>query len=125
MNEIVVTGGLVDSLGAESQPEEFIAYIKQKVLEEGEKSVEGIHRIIEEACSLFDVSLSDTQKNQIASLMEKVSSLDLNVDNLLKQAGSIYESIANMKDESGFLAGIADFFKRIMDAVAGFFRGLF
>ena len=125
MNEIVVTGGLVDSLGAESQPEEFIAYIKQKVLEEGEKSVEGIHRIIEEACSLFDVSLSDTQKNQIASLMEKVSSLDLNVDNLLKQAGSIYESIANMKDESGFLAGIADFFKRLMDAVAGFFRGLF
>ena len=89
------------------------------------KSVEGIHRIIEEACSLFDVSLSDTQKNQIASLMEKVSSLDLNVDNLLKQAGSIYESIANMKDESGFLAGIADFFKRLMDAVAGFFRGLF
>ena len=67
MNEIVVTGGLVDSLGAESQPEEFIAYIKQKVLEEGEKSVEGIHRIIEEACSLFDVSLNDTQKNQIAS----------------------------------------------------------
>lgn len=125
MNEIVVTGELVDSLGEDGQSEEFMAYVKQQVLEKGQKDIESIRHTIEEACKLFEISLNDSQKTQIASLMEKVSSLDLDVDSLVQQAGSIYESIAEMTKNSGIMAGIANFFKGILDAIVRFLEGLF
>lgn len=124
MNELVVTGELVDGLGSDSQSEEFIAYIKQKILEEGIKDPESIRSTIEEAGKMFNISLDDAQKEQIASLMQKISSLDIDVDSLLQQAGSIYESIAAMQGGSGILASIAEFFKGILDAIVKFCQGL-
>lgn len=102
-----------------------MAYVKQQVLEKGQKDIESIRHTIEEACKLFEISLNDSQKTQIASLMEKVSSLDLDVDSLVQQAGSIYESIAEMTKNSGIMAGIANFFKGILDAIVRFLEGLF
>ena len=125
MNEIVVTGDLIDSLGEEEQTEEFVAYIKQKVLEKGKADEESIRSAIADACNKFSISLNDSEKAKITSLMEKIGSLDINVDSLLKQAGSIYESIANMEDSSGILSGIANFFKRIAERVVHFFQELF
>ena len=124
MNEIVVTGELNSSLGGEAQTEEFIAYVKQKVVE-GSKDLESIKKVIADACKKFDITLSDSEKEQIVSLMEKIGSLDINIDSLLKQAGSIYESLANMEDKSGILAGIASFFKGIFESIVSFFKGLF
>ena len=124
MNEIVVTGELNSSLGGEAQTEEFIAYVKQKVVE-GSKDLESIKTVIADACKKFDIPLSDSEKEQIVSLMEKIGSLDINIDSLLKQAGSIYESLANMEDKSGILAGIASFFKGIFESIVSFFKGLF
>lgn len=124
MNEIVVTGELNSSLGKEAQTEEFIAYVKQKVVE-GSKDLESIQKVIADACKKFDITLSDSEKEQIVSLMEKIGSLDINIDSLLKQAGSIYESLANMEDKSGILAGIASFFKGIFESIVSFFKGLF
>lgn len=124
MNEIVVTGELNSSLGGEAQTEEFIAYVKQKVVE-GSKDLESIKKVIADACKKFDITLSDSEKEQIVSLMEKIGSLDINIDSLLKQAGSIYESLANMEDKSGILASIASFFKGIFESIVSFFKGLF
>lgn len=124
MNEIVVTGELNSSLGGEAQTEEFIAYVKQKVVE-GSKDLESIKKVIADACKKFDITLSDSEKEQIVSLMEKIGSLDINIDSLLKQAGSIYESLANMEDKSGILAGLASFFKGIFESIVSFFKGLF
>lgn len=124
MNEIVVTGELNSSLGGEAQTEEFIAYVKQKVVE-GSKDLESIKKVIADACKKFDITLSDSEKEQIVSLMEKIGSLDINIDSLLKQAGSIYESLENMEDKSGILAGIASFFKGIFESIVSFFKGLF
>lgn len=125
MNEIVVTGELNESLGDEVQTEEFMAYIKQKVVEGGLESKEKIRNIISEACEKFEITLNDQEQAQITSLMEKIGSLDIDVDSLLKQAGSIYDSLKEMEKNSGFLSSIADFFKRLLEAVIQFFQNLF
>ncbi len=125
MNEIVVTGELNESLGDEVQTEEFMAYIKQKVVEGGLESKEKIRSIISEACEKFEITLNDQEQAQITSLMEKIGSLDIDVDSLLKQAGSIYDSLKEMEKNSGFLSSIADFFKRLLEAVIQFFQNLF
>lgn len=125
MNEIVVTGELNESLGDDAQTEEFIAYVKQKVVEGGLQSKEKIQKAISEACDKFEITLSDSEKESITALMEKIGSLDLNIDSLVKQAGSIYDSLKEMESSSGFLSKIAAFFKKLLEAVIQFFENIF
>lgn len=125
MNEIVVTGELSENLGDKEQSEQFIAYVKKKVLEDGLDSAKEIQNVISEACDKFEVSLSDENRERIASLMEKIGSLDIDVDSLLEQASSIYDSIADMEEQTGFFAGIIAFFKKIADAILSFIQGIF
>lgn len=125
MNEIVVTGELNDSLGDDVQTEEFIAYVKQKVVEGSLQDKGKIQEVIADACKKFQITLSDKEKEQITALMEKIGSLDIDVDSLLKQAGSIYESLKEMDASTGILGSIAAFFKNLLEAVIEFFKGLF
>lgn len=125
MNEIVVTGELNESLGEEVQTEEFIAYVKQKVVEGGLQSKDKIQEVLSEACDKFEIVLDESEKAQITALMEKIGSLDIDVDSLLKQAGSIYDSLKEMEKSSGILSSIAEFFKKLLEAILNFFRELF
>lgn len=125
MNEIVVTGELSENLGDKEQSEQLIAYVKKKVLEDGLESASEIQDVISEACDKFQVSLTDENKERIVSLMEKIGSLDIDVDSLLKQAGAIYDSLADMEEETGFFAGIVAFFKKIAQAIISFIQGIF
>lgn len=125
MNEIVVTGELNESLGEDAETEEFIAYVKQKVVEGGFKSRKKIEEVIAKACDQFEISLNEDEKEKITALMQKIGSLDIDVDSLLKQAGSIYDSIREMEESGGFLSKIAAFFKRLFASVVQFFQNLF
>ncbi len=124
MNEIVVTGELNESLGDDVETEEFIAYVKQKVVEGGLQNKEKIQKVITDACKKFEISLSDDEKAQITALMEKIGSLDIDIDSLMKQAGSIYDSLKEMDGAGGFFSSILAFFKRLFEAVIEFFKGL-
>lgn len=125
MNEIVVTGQLSDSIGDSGQSEEFIAYLKKSVLEQGLENTEGIKKAVEEASDKFDITLTDEEEEQVVSLLQKIGGLDLDVDSLLQQAGSIYDSLSHLDTDSGTLGSIGAFLKGIWDAVVGFFRNLF
>lgn len=125
MNEIVVTGELNESLGDDVQTEEFIAYVKQKVVEGGLESKEKIQQVLAEACDKFEISLSDSEKERITALMQKIGSLDINIDSLLEQAGSIYDSLKDMESSSGILSKIAAFFRELLEAIINFFKNLF
>ena len=125
MNEIVVTGELNESLGGEAQTEEFIAYVKQKVVEGSLQSKEKIQEVIAEASDKFEITLNDNEKERITALMEKIGSLDINLDSLLEQAGSIYDSLKEMESSSGFLSKLAAFFKGLLESILEFFQNLF
>lgn len=125
MNEIVVTGELNESLGGEAQTEEFIAYVKQKVVEGSLQSKEKIQEAIAEACDKFEITLNENEKERITALMEKIGSLDINLDSLLEQAGSIYDSLKEMESSSGFLSKLAAFFKGLLESILEFFQNLF
>lgn len=125
MNEIVVTGELNESLGDDVRTEEFIAYVKQKVVEGGLQSKEKIQEVLADACDKFEITLSEGEKESITALMEKIGSLDIDLDSLIEQAGSIYDSLKEMESSGGFLSKIAAFFKELLDAIVRFFENLF
>ena len=121
MNEIVVTGELSDIIANadDGEVEEFIAYVKQKVLEGGLKDESSIRKCIEDALKKYEFSMTDDEKNELTNVLLKISKLDIDVDSLLDQAKSLYDQIKNSEDAQGFFArifqGIRDFFKNLFN----------
>ena len=121
MNEIVVTGELSNIItnADDGEVEEFIAYVKQKVLEGGLEDESSIRSCIDEALEKYSFSMTDDEKDELTSVLVKISKLDIDVDSLLNQAKSLYDKIRNSEDAQGFFAkifqGIRDFFKNLFN----------
>lgn len=121
LNELVVTGDLADTIGDSKQVEEFIAYLKQQIVERGLKTEEDIRALIKEAGKKFNISLNEEQIRDIVALLQKIGNLDLDIDTLVSQARDLYDRIADIGRSSGFFDKIAEFFRAILD----FFKNLF
>lgn len=121
MNEIVVTGELAGIIknADDGEVEEFIAYVKQKVLEGGLKDESSIRKCIEEALDKYDFSMTDDEKNELLNVLLKISKLDIDVNSMMDQVKSLYDQIKNSEDAQGFIAkilqGIRDFFKKLFN----------
>ena len=72
-----------------------------------------IRDAIDEAADKFDVTLTEEQKEQLLDLLKKIGNLDLDVDNLVNQAKSIYDKIENLGADG------------IFDKIGSFFSNLF
>lgn len=124
MNELVVTGELADAVGGDkAQAEEFMAYVKQEVVKNGLDDEASINEAIDKACKEFNVTLTESQKQQLLGVMKKISDLDLDWDQLLNQASDLYDRLDEMGllSDSGFLGKIKDFFRSIKE----FFQNIF
>lgn len=127
-NELVLTGELGDSVGKE-EAAQLVALVKNKVLEEDLSSAEDITEAVEEAAEELKVSLTEEQKADLTKLMQKIGSLDLDIDNLKSQAQGIYDKLKDMdidlSEAKGILAKIGDFFKNLFEGIINFFKNLF
>lgn len=122
LNELVLTGDLADSMGDSKQVEEFIAYLKQQVVELDLSSEGDIRNAIEKAEKEFEITLSEEEVQQIIDLLKKIGSLDLDVDALVNQAKDLYDRITEIGKSSGFFDKVADFFRSIIDYIKGLFQ---
>lgn len=123
-NELVITGGIVESVGDAEKVEQLIALVKQKVVEGGISSEEDILNLVDQASEELEVQLSDEDRAKIASLMEKIDGLNLNVDAIKEQAKELYDKLDQL-DFHFDKESVGNFFTKIIDAIAGFFQNLF
>lgn len=121
LNELVLTGDLAETVGDSRQVEEFIAYLKQQIVEKGLDTEEEIRDAIAKAQKEFGISLNEEEIQQIISLLQKIGNLDLDLDSLMSQAKDLYDKLADIGKSSGFFDKIAEFFNAIIE----FFKGLF
>lgn len=121
LNELVLTGDLAESVGDSQQVEEFIAYLKQQIVENHLETEEEIRAAIDEACEKLDIVLSESEIQQVIILLQKIGSLDLDIDSLMNQAKDLYDRISEYTADSGFWDKIVAFFNAIID----FFKNLF
>ena len=128
VNEIVVTGAIEDSTGNTDEVEGMVAYLKDQLADSENMSDEELEQEIENAADQFDVSLTQDEILQLKELLKKLQGLDLDWDQLAKQAQGIYDKLKDMgfdlsnidTDElaskaSGFFARIIDFFKNLFN----------
>lgn len=113
-NELIVTGELAEDIEDPELAEEFIALLKKKITEEDIQDSEDVDRIIDECCEELDVELSEEDRARIRELTEKIDTLNLNLEDLKRQAGEIYKKIDTMDiDSGGIIEKIRNFFHRL------------
>lgn len=123
-NELVVTGELGESLGKDKAAQ-MVALLKNKVVGGNLSSEEDILDAIDEAADELDIQLTDEQRRELESLMEKIKGLDLDIDKLKDQAQGIYDKLkdldVNLDEAKGFFEKIADFFSQLWDKITSWF----
>ena len=127
LNELVVTGELEASIQGltDQEVEEFIAYIKSLIAENGLTDEKSINEAIDEACDKYGVTLSDDERQKIVDLLLKITSLGIDLSGLVDYAASLYNSFKNGGSSSGIMASIGNFFGNIFSAIGEFFKNLF
>lgn len=114
-NELVVTSDLASSLDDSEKAEQFLALVKEEVVKSDINSVDDITQIVEDCEQKLQIELTDEQRQQIAELMEKISNLDLNVNELKEQASDIYDELSKLNlNTEGIWQTIKDFFSKIL-----------
>ena len=98
MEELVTTGDLADSVGQEKATE-VIKDVKTEVIDEGLTDPEEIGDAVDNIAEENEITLTDDQRAQVVTLMEKISQYDYDV-NALK------DTLDNLTGESGALSNI-------------------
>ena len=114
--ELVVTGQVAESIG-EEEAEQLMALVKEKVVSRGAESVEDIETIIDESANELNIKLSDEDRAKIEELMQKISDLNLDIDQLKEQAKDIYNKLESMGIEfnEGFFTKLKNCFLSLFD----------
>ncbi len=129
INEIVITGAIEESTGTTDEVEGMVAYLKEQVADSENMTDEELEETIQDAADEFEVTLTDEEIQQLKELLKKLQGLDLDWDNIAKQAQSVYEKLQNMgfdlssidtdelaEEASGFFAKIIQFFKNLFSS---------
>lgn len=119
-NELIVTGEIAEDIGEKGTAEQLVALIKEKVLSGDIKTRDDILDAVDEACGELKVELSDEDREKIADLMDKITDLDIDIDDLKSQASDIYEKLENLDvDTKGFVDTVKAWLQRVLDVLTG------
>lgn len=121
--ELVITSELGESLGEQEQAEALIGAVKDIIVAEEVEDPQKIEAVINDTAKKMNIQLSEEDKAKIAGLMEKIGSLDLNVDALKEQAKDLYQKLEDMdiqisgEQVKGVLATIISWFEKAFDTI--------
>ncbi|MCD8333350.1 MAG: DUF1002 domain-containing protein [Clostridiales bacterium] len=126
IEEIVVTGAIEESTGTTDEVEGMVAYLKEQLADSEDMTDEELQEAIEDAAEQFEVTLTQDDIDQLISLLKKLQGMDLDWDNIAKQAQSVYDKLKGMgfdlssidTDElatqaSGFFTKLIEFLKEL------------
>lgn len=98
MEELITTGDLADSIGSE-EATQVVGEVKEEILNKGLTDPDEIGDAVDKIAEKHDVTLTDDQKQQLVSLMEKISQYDYDLD-------SIKDTLNNLSGKVGALEGV-------------------
>ncbi|SHH80334.1 DUF1002 domain-containing protein [Clostridium grantii] len=120
--EIVTTGELGEDIGQEKAAE-FMSDLKEDIVKNKLSSPEEITAAIERLSKDYNVQLSKEQIDQIIDVMQKISKLDINIDDITSQlkniSGKISQVLEQGEETKSFLSGISEILKNIGEWLKG------
>ena len=133
VDELVTTGEIADALGDKETAVELMALLKQYLAEHGDEvSDEELKQVIDNVCVEMKISLDDTMKDQLISLLRKLQHTDIDMDTFKQQAGELYDKVSGLMKllpgsekvtPSGLMGFLQGLFGGLMDWVTGLLNG--
>lgn len=121
--ELVRTGELGEVIGTEDAAQ-LMALAKQKVLELGLEDEEQIKSAVRESATQLNITLTDAQVNTLASLLHRISKLDLDPEKVAKQVNNLYKSVKKFVESDqgkGFIAWLGTAFSNLFNWIVQLF----
>ena len=120
--EMVTTGELGEDIGQEKAVE-FMSDLKEEIVKNKISNPEEIKSAIEKISNDYNVQLSQEQIDQMIDVMQKISKLDINIDDITSQleniSGKISKVIEQGEETKSFLSGISEILKNIGEWLKG------
>ena len=119
--EIAKTGELGQDIGKD-EAAELVKVVKEAVVKNDIKSQADIEKVIADSAQELKITLTDEQKQKISELMSKISSLDLNVDDIKSQLKNISGQLGKLTENSD---EVKSALQKILDFITNVFNKLF
>ncbi|MDY0235284.1 MAG: DUF1002 domain-containing protein [Gudongella sp.] len=119
--EVVRVGELGEEIG-QDKASELYRIVKEEIIGKDITDPEEIKKIIIEIAGGLDINLNEDQIQNIGGLMEKITSLDLNIETIkdqLKDIGNKLDDTIQKTEE------VKSLLQRIFDAIKDFFNSIF
>jgi uncharacterized protein YpuA (DUF1002 family) len=122
MDELVTTGDLEDSIDGDSEDiEAMIAELKSRIADGDLDTTEKISSAVDELAEKYGLTISDSDKERLIELLEKLKGLDLDWDSIASQASAWADQLQDVVDSGGIGTSIRNFFQKIVDAIKSLF----
>lgn len=121
--EMVQTANLGEEIGTD-KASALMAKIKEKIAENKPSTDADMEKIIDDAASELNISLTDTQKQTLMDFFNKLKELDIKwnqVGDQLQDAKDKFNAFIDSEEGQGFLAKVKEFFASLVDAIKSFF----
>lgn len=119
--EIFITGDMGKSIGKD-EAAQLVQKVKEEVVKRKIQTPEDLRQLIIDIAKELNIELTEEQIDQIMGLMEKISRLDLNVDDISNQLEKIGHNIEVIKDTIDANKGV---FQQILDTILNWLRSIF
>lgn len=97
MEELITTGNLSDALGSETATE-LMNEVKTEIIDQGLTDPEAIGDAVDDIAADHDVTLTEDQRQQIVSLMEKISQYDYDLDAIKNTLDSLNGKVGALEN---------------------------
>ncbi|MEK3888670.1 DUF1002 domain-containing protein [Bacillus sp. FSL K6-3431] len=105
---------------------ELLTEIKKMIAEQNPVTREEVEQIVEEQLNKMNIELSETDRQLLIDLFEKMRSLNIDFGNVKQQLEGITKDIKKkMEDvigDEGFWDSVSNFFKKLFDSIANIFK---
>lgn len=116
--ELVTTGNLAEIIGSD-EAADFIATIKQEIINQGLDSPEKLRPYVVDLAQQLEIQLTDEQIDQIVDLAMKFIELDLDPQQIVDQLQGIAQKLDTL---NSFGQKTKQFFSKIGESISGFFQ---
>ncbi len=125
--ELIKTGNLGEEIGKE-RAATLLERTKERVVQEKTTDRAEIIKVVDRSAREQDITLTETQKQNVADLLLKIKQLNIDVDNLQKQLKNFRvtpnENVTPEESES-FFSKLISFIKSIVDQLFSFVGRIF
>ena len=114
------TKELGDKIGTD-KAEKIIYEVKRQVIEKNTSDPEEIRKIIIDVSGKFNVTLAEEDVDKIVALMQRLSSLNISIDQVSEQLKTLERNIGEIESTGrevvGFMQQLVNMLKEIINSI--------